>query len=221
MGRDRYEAVVARPAFALFLLLGLDRADKARAYHAARDHGRFHEHEDVERVAVLAERRGDKAKIIGKDHAFRQNGRKLHTIAFGIVAVFAAAAARRLNHNPHVAVAVKGRDFGQDGMARGTGRHEKTHEINKRTTRRVVPSRVRTRLHPPACRPDPGGLVAGGGGDRSSPERIGADLHQQERCPKPPGPRGFIKRVRGLLPASHSCARWCPARSEKRVQALS
>src|SRR5262249_9071927 len=99
------------PPVALFLLLRLDRANKPRAHHAARDHRRFHEHEDVERVAVAAERRGDEAEVIGKDHAFRQHGRELHTIAFGIVTVFAAAAAWRLDHDPYIAIVAEGRDF--------------------------------------------------------------------------------------------------------------
>src|SRR5215469_6724772 len=75
---------------------------------------------------------------------FRQHGGELHTIAFGIVAVLAAASARRLDHDPYIAVVAEGRDFGQDGVARGTGRHKKTHE-NQQTNNACRAARFRPR----------------------------------------------------------------------------
>ncbi len=59
--------------------------------------GRVHEHQDVERVAIVAERGGDEAEIEGKHHAFGQQAAEHEEIGFGVVIEFVATAFGRLD----------------------------------------------------------------------------------------------------------------------------
>ena len=54
--------------------------------------GRIHEHENVERISVVAQRRGNEAKIERKHHAFRQKAAQHEQIRVGIVIELVAAA---------------------------------------------------------------------------------------------------------------------------------
>src|SRR5579862_4196588 len=124
VGGDADQPVVSRPALVLLFLLRLDRADQADRDDAAGDHRCFHQNQNIEWVAVVAERRRDEAEIIGKHHALRQHGRELQAIAFGIVAVFVATALRGLDDDAEVlGLGVVRCDGRKDGMACSLWRH--------------------------------------------------------------------------------------------------
>src|SRR6185437_10289142 len=97
MTGDGDQAVIPDPF--LFVLLALARlhdADQPAADHAARDDRRIHQHEHIERVAVLAEGRGYETEVIGKIHPFGQRRRQLQAIAVRLILVLVAAAFGRL-----------------------------------------------------------------------------------------------------------------------------
>jgi hypothetical protein len=93
-----YQAVIPDPLFLAFVTLpGLHDADQPAADDAARNDRRIHQHEDIERIAILAEGRGDETKIIRKIHAFGQRRRQFQAIAVRLVFILVAAALGRLD----------------------------------------------------------------------------------------------------------------------------
>ena len=64
--RHRYQPIVAqRPSF-FSVWRATITPDQPHRYDAARKCRRFHQHENIERVAVVGPRAGDKAEIIGE-----------------------------------------------------------------------------------------------------------------------------------------------------------
>src|SRR4051812_31114063 len=66
MGCDRKQAVVGHPIPAILALLGLDHPDKPDGDHTPDRDGLIHEHQYIQRVAVLAQRGRDEAEIVRK-----------------------------------------------------------------------------------------------------------------------------------------------------------
>jgi len=125
------QAIVPRPLFSLVLLHRLDDAEKLGPHDAPGHNRRIHQNQDVERVAILAERRRHEAEVAGKDHAFRQHGAKLKAIAFRIVVVLVAAPLRRLDDDTQFIVLLgEGRDFRKDRMTCRTWRHGRAVDNN-------------------------------------------------------------------------------------------
>jgi hypothetical protein len=81
-------------------LLGLDHAKDAHVRDAS-DSGRFvAEDEDVERIAIIRQRRRDHAEVERKGHAERQQPRKLDRLDRRIPGIFRAASLGRFDDDP-------------------------------------------------------------------------------------------------------------------------
>src|SRR5882762_1150156 len=104
MAGHRDQPIVPDPLFLILLALsGFDHADQPAPYYTTGNDGRVHENKDIERIAVLADGGRNEAKIVGKYHALRQDGRQLQTIAIRVIPVFVAAALGRLDDDLEIA----------------------------------------------------------------------------------------------------------------------
>src|SRR3954468_14217143 len=94
MNRDAEKAVVALGLAACLPLLRLDHAEESHRQQASHRHGGIEQHQNIERITVLSERRGNEPEIIGKGTALRQHGFEPECADLFVVGILVAAALR-------------------------------------------------------------------------------------------------------------------------------
>ena len=116
----RDEPVVLLPPLSSLFFSRFDHSDGATLEHAAGDYGRVHQDQDVQRIAIIAQRRWNKAEVEGKGHPFGERGGKFKTIAVWIIAVFVAAPFGRFDHCAQIPTfLIVGGGVGQNGVTGG------------------------------------------------------------------------------------------------------
>jgi hypothetical protein len=103
---DGEQAIVADPLAPGRPLLRLNGADHPTCHDATDRHRHVEQHEHVECIAVLGDRRWNEAEIIGKRQAGRQHPPEVESSSVRIVAVLVAAPLGGLDDHREVA------DFG-------------------------------------------------------------------------------------------------------------
>ena len=99
-----HEPVVAHHALVPVFLLAKNGPKQTTSHDASRERRFFHEHQDVQRVAIGSECRGHEAKVVRKGHAGRQRLLELKRAERWIERKLVPAAFRRLNHDMDLVV---------------------------------------------------------------------------------------------------------------------
>src|SRR5215471_17119999 len=95
---NRDQAIVPL-GFTSLGLLRFDHSEQPRLDEATDEYRFVHQHEDIEGIAILSDRAGDRSEIEWKDSALRQNCFQFVSINLEIERILVAAAFRSVDYD--------------------------------------------------------------------------------------------------------------------------
>ena len=99
--RTKHKSIIAHDRAVLILLFDPERAEQVAFDDDARRRRRLVDHQTIKGVAIIPERRGNKAPVVGIDCAYRQRAMIAECLGLRVVGKLGRGTPGRLDYNPY------------------------------------------------------------------------------------------------------------------------